>query len=342
MDITEIKKMIRTPQYDFLKTNPHLGKRIILLGLGGSHAYGTQKDTSDLDIRGCAVNSKTEILTHDSFEQFVSEKTDTTIYSFNKIIHLLSDCNPNTIEMLGLKPEQYLFVSSVGQELLDNKDLFLSKKAVQSFGGYAYSQLRRLDNKAARQIGQEQREKHILNSIKNASCDFKRKYFPVDEGYIRLYIDKSEQEQMDSEIFMDINLSHYPLRDYTGMWSEMKNIIRDYAKIGKRNQKAIEHNKLSKHMMHLVRLYLMAFDILERKEIITYREKDHDLLMEIYNGKYLDCNKQPTAGFFELVDSLQTEFEYAKENTDLPEEPDYGKIKEFMVSVNERVVRGEI
>lgn len=90
MDITEIKKMIRTPQYDFLKTNPHLGKRIILLGLGGSHAYGTQKDTSDLDIRGCAVNSKTEILTHDSFEQFVSEETDTTIYSFNKIIHLLS------------------------------------------------------------------------------------------------------------------------------------------------------------------------------------------------------------------------------------------------------------
>ncbi|MEE0691929.1 MAG: nucleotidyltransferase domain-containing protein [Lachnospiraceae bacterium] len=100
MNIAEIKKTIRTPQYDFLKTNPHFGKRIILLGLGGSHAYGTEQNTSDLDVRGCAVNSKTEILTNDSFEQFVCEETDTTIYSFNKIIRLLSDCNPNTIELL--------------------------------------------------------------------------------------------------------------------------------------------------------------------------------------------------------------------------------------------------
>ena len=29
-------------------------------------------------------------------------------------------------------------------------------------------------------------------------------------------------------------------------------------------------------MMHLVRLYLMCFDILEHGAIITYREKEHD------------------------------------------------------------------
>lgn len=342
MTIEEIKKEIQTPQYDFLKTNPHLGDKIILLGLGGSHAYGTNIKTSDLDIRGCAVNSKSEILTNENFEQFVNVDTDTTIYSFNKLIHLLSNCNPNTIEMLGLKPEHYLYLSPVGKELLDNKHLFLSKRAVQSFGGYAYSQLRRLDNKAARLVGQAEREQHILNSIKNASYDFPNKYFPMSENSIRLYIDKSEQEDYDTEIFMDINLSHYPLRDYKGMWSEMNNIVKDYSKIGKRNQHAIEHGKLSKHMMHLVRLYLMALDILERKEIVTYREKDHDFLMEIRDGKYLDENRQPTPEFFTLVDLLQTKFDYAKNNTDLPENPDYKKINEFVASVNERIVRGEI
>ena len=45
--------------------------------------------------------------------------------------------------------------------------MFLLKKAVNSFGGYANSQLRRLDNKAVRLVEQEQREKHILNSINN-------------------------------------------------------------------------------------------------------------------------------------------------------------------------------
>ena len=343
MTIEKIKAQVKLPEYDFLRTNPHLGKNIILLGLGGSHAYGTNTETSDLDIRGCALNSKSEILTNDNFEQFVNEDTDTTIYAFNKLLTLLSNVNPNTIELLGLKPEHYLYISSVGQELLDNKKLFLSKKAVHSFGGYANAQLRRLDNKAARLVGQEQMERHILNSIDNASYTFKDKFFPLSENdSVLLYLDNAVQEGFDKEIFMDIHLTHYPLRDYRGMWSEMNNIVRDYAKVGSRNSKAIEHNKLAKHMMHLIRLYLMAFDILEKGEIITYREKDHDFLMEIRNGKYLDNNRQPIPEFFEIVDEFEKRLEYAKQNTDLPDNPNYKAIKEFSISVNERIVKNEI
>lgn len=341
MTITQITEKLKSPEYDFLKTDPHLGDHIILLGLGGSYAYGTNIETSDLDIRGCAVNRKEEILTNKNFEQRCDKTTDTTIYSLNKLISLLSNCNPNTIELLGLKPEHYLYISSIGQELLDHKKMFLSKKAVQSFCGYAYSRLRRLDHKAARKTSQAEKEQHILNSIKNASYDFQEKYFSYPDDAIKLYIEKSEREELDSEIFMDICLSHYPLRDYKGMWSEMNNIVKDYAKIGKRNKNAAEHGKLSKHMMHLVRLYLMGIDLLEKEEIITYREKDHDFLMSIRDGKYLDKNDQPTKEFFEIVDDLQKRFEAAAENTKLPAQPDYKKINEFLANVNERVVKGE-
>lgn len=343
MTIDEIKSTLASQEYDFLRTNPHLGSNIILLGLGGSHAYGTNTETSDLDVRGCALNSKFDILTNENFEQFTNDDTDTTIYAFNKLISLLSNCNPNVIELLGLKPEHYIYLSPIGQELLDHRKLFLSKRAVHSFGGYANSQLRRLDNKAARLVGQAQMEQHILNSINNASYDFKNKYFPLaEDDSISLYLDKAVQEGFDKEIFMDIHLTHYPLRDYKAMWSEMSNIVRDYAKIGRRNENAIEHNKLAKHMMHLVRLYLMCFDILEHGEIVTYREKDHDFLMEIRNGKYLDNNKQPTTEFFEIVDGLEKRLEYAKHNTDLPDKPDYVGIKEFVMSVNERIIKDEV
>lgn len=343
MDINEIKSTIDSQEYDFLRTNPHLGKNLILLGLGGSHAYGTNVESSDLDVRGCALNSKSEILTNENFEQFVNEETDTTIYSFNKLITLLSNCNPNTIEILGLKPEHYLYLSPIGKELLDNKKLFLSKRAVHSFGGYATAQLRRLDNKAARLVGQAQREQHILNSINNAVYTYKEKFFPMSEDdYIRLYLADSDQENFDKEIFMDVHLTHYPLRDYKGMTSDMANILKDYAKIGSRNSKAIEHGKLAKHMMHLIRLYLMCLDILEHGEIITYREKDHDYLMEIRNGKYLDENRQPIPEFFEIVDDFEKKLEYAKDNTDLPDKPNYKAIKDFSMSVNERIVKGEV
>ena len=342
MTIEKIKAIVSSSEYDFLRVNEHLGKNIILLGLGGSHAYGTQTETSDLDVRGIALNKKCEILTNQNFEQFVNEETDTTIYAFNKMITLLSNCNPNTIELLGLKPEHYLYAHPIGQELLDNKKMFLSRKAAHSFGGYATAQLRRLDNKAARLLGQEQREHHILNSILSAKDTFPEKYFYYPEDTIKLYVDKSVQEEYDTEIFMDVNLHHYPLRDWKSMWSEMNNIVKDYSKIGKRNQRAIEHNKLGKHMMHLVRLYLMALDIFEKEEIVTYREKDLPFLMDIRNGKYLDDERQPIPEFYEIIDEFEKRLAYAKENTSLPDVPDYKKINEFVADVNERVVRGVI
>lgn len=207
MDLQQIKSLVKSDEYGFLKDNEHLGDRIIMLGLGGSHAYGTNVETSDLDVRGCALNNKEEILTNQNFEQFVDERTDTTIYAFNKLVSLLCNCNPNTVEMLGLKPEHYLYLSPIGKELLDNKQLFLSKKAAQAFGGYATAQLRRLDNKAARLVGQAQKEQHVLNSINNVMADFNERYTPYAGDAIKLYIDKSDKEDMESEIYMDVNLT---------------------------------------------------------------------------------------------------------------------------------------
>ncbi len=91
-----------------------------------------------------------DLLGMTGFEQYVDEKTDTVIYGFNKLVKLLLDCNPNTCEMLGLDEDQYLIRSSLGQELIDNSKLFLSKRAIKSFGGYADAQLRRLQNAIAR------------------------------------------------------------------------------------------------------------------------------------------------------------------------------------------------
>ena len=336
------KELLKSEEYNFLKTNEHLGSNIILLGLGGSHAYGTNIEGSDVDIRGVALNTKEEILTNKNFEQFVEESTDTTIYSFNKLINLISNCNPNTIEMLGLKEEHYLYKSDIGQELLDNKKLFLSQIAVKSFGGYAGAQLRRLDNKSARQLRQPDNEQHILKSLENAMSSFEERYTSFPHGSIKLYVDDAVNSEFEKEIFMDINLTHYPLRDYGNMWSELKEITKTYSKLGQRNSKAIEHGKLGKHMMHLVRLYLMAFDILEKEEINTYRENDLPLLMDIRNGAFLDSHNQPIEEFFLMVNTLELRLDYAKKNTSLPVKPDYKKINEFVMSVNERVVKNVI
>lgn len=342
MTINQIKEKLKSKDYDFLRTDKNLGSNIILLTIGGSYAYGTNNENSDIDIRGCALNTKMQILTNQNFEQRVDVNTDTTIYAFNKLVSLLSSVNPNTIELLGNKPEHYFYVHPIGQELLDNSHLFLSKRAIYSFGGYASQQLRRLSNKANREVSQSEREEYILKSVENSFYKIKQNYCQFPDDSIKLYADVSDREDYDTEIFMDVNLKHYPLRDYKDIWAEMNSVVKSYSKMGKRNQYAIERGKLAKHMMHLVRLYLMCFDILEREQIITYRDKDHDFLMDIRNGKYLDEENQPIETFYEMVDELEKRLKYDSMNTSLPDIPDYNKINEFVASVNERVVKGEL
>ncbi len=148
------------------------------------------------------------------------------------------ECNPNTIEILGLDEDQYLIRSALGQELLDNRSMFLSKRAIKSFGGYAGQQLRRLQNAIARDtLPQNDREKHILRSVTNALNDFNLRYTENERDRIKLYIDDSDNPEHDTEIFVDADYKHFPLRDYTDMWSTMRTVLRDYDKIGKRNKK---------------------------------------------------------------------------------------------------------
>lgn len=341
MKTEEIKKILESKDYDFIAKHKNLGNNVILLSLGGSHAYGLNNENSDIDIRGIALNSKEEILLGQDFEQIDDANTDTTIYSFNKMLELLTKMNPNTCEILGIEEQKYLKLHPIARELLDNKKMFLSKLCIHTFGGYAESQLRRMENKAARLVDQAQKETYILKSIHNAKYEFKNRYYPYNESDVELYIDKSVREDFASEIFMNINLQNYPLRDWCGMWNEMKAIVSSYNRIGKRNEKAISRDKLGKHMAHVIRLYMMCIDILEKEEIITYRTEEHDLLMSIRNGEYLDESRQPTSSFYDLLNEYEKRFEYAKKNTSLPELPDYKKINEFKMSVNERIVKNE-
>jgi len=336
----DIKAIIKQDEYKFLYNDEHLRDKLIFLVYGGSHAYGTSVETSDVDIRGAAFNSKANLIGMSSFEQLVDKETDTTIYGFNKLVILFINVNPNAIEMLGSKPEHYLMFNPVGQELIDNRKMFLSMRAANSFGGYANQQLRRLQNAVARDaLIAPEKEKHILGSVKNAMMSFNDRYSNFEEGSIKVYIGESDKSDLDMEILMDADLKGYPLRDYLSQWSEMREVIKVYDKLNNRNKKKDEPS-LNKHAMHLIRLYLMALDIFEKEEIITYRENDLELLRSIRGGKYANDDGTYQNEFFELVGEYEKRLEYAVKNTSLPNAPDYKKIEDFVMSVNEMVVTG--
>ena len=340
MTIDEIRNKINDPEYDFLRTNPHLGDNIVFLCLGGSYAYGTNVEGSDIDIRGVALNSKEEVLLGKDFEQVVDINTDTTIYSAKKMLKLLAQNNPNTIEMLGLNEDQIIYISPIWEMVLVNKDIFLSRKVINSFGGYATQQLRRLDSKSARNVGQSNIEEYIKSSLRHAEEEISTHYPPIEN--IKIYTDVAVSEDMERELFIDLSVNHYPLRSLATRLGEYNTIIRDYAKASNRNTNAIVHNKLGKHMMHLVRLYHMCFDILEKNQIITYRAEDHNELMAIRNGIYLNGDSSVKPEFYDLVDILEQRLHYDMETTTLPKDVDMEKVDELLIKINSWVLNSEV
>lgn len=338
METKIIKEKLNSKDYDFLRTTEGLKDHIILLTTGGSVAYGTDTPESDLDIRGIALNSRKELLTMRYREKpYEDEKTDTIIYTLKQITRLLSNANPNVLEILGTKEEHLFVLTKEGQLLRENADLFLSKRVIYSFGGYAASQLRRLQNAMARDEDYSQREKeqHILNTLLHQMAGFEERYRKFAKDSIKLYLDKSDKDCFEEEIFIDISLSHYPLRDLKNMVSEMNNIIRDYDKLNSRNHKKDEAH-LNKHAMHLVRLLIMGTEILEGKGINTYREHDREFLIKIRNGDFVIRRNGVSdySLFFEIVDECEKRFQYAAANTSLPDIPDEDKIDELIAAIN--------
>lgn len=122
-----------------------LRERTIYLARHGSHAYGTNIATSDEDFRGiCIAPAEYYLGALQHFEQAESKDPDLVVFELRKFVHLASQGNPNVIEVLFVDPRDILDVGPIGQHLLKNRDMFLTRRVRHTFSGYAASQLKRI------------------------------------------------------------------------------------------------------------------------------------------------------------------------------------------------------
>lgn len=240
----------------------YLESGLIMLAKYGSHAYGLARPDSDLDIRGIYIGPRNHVYGIQRREQYDKfEKDDITIYEFRKFVKLASECNPNIIELLYL--DEYIYKDKFFDILLENRDLFLSKRAAKKFLSYAQAQLIRIKN-----------HKKWIN---NPQSEFP----PRQKDFTR----KIYEEIGDKTRFVTI----FNKEEYKGAHKKWKEYW--HWKKNRNPERAILEEKYgydTKHAMHLLRLLHMMMEILVNKEVIVNRKKagDVELLLNIRMGKY--------------------------------------------------------
>ena len=123
----------------FLKDN----NLILFEGIVGSRAYGTNISTSDTDIKGVYILPIDNILGNNYIEQVNDDKNDIVYYEIRRFLELLQSNNPTLLELLSLPDDCILYKHPIFDEILNNKDKFITKGCKNSFGGMSVQQIQK-------------------------------------------------------------------------------------------------------------------------------------------------------------------------------------------------------
>lgn len=115
----------------------------LYLVIRGSHAYGTNIETSDVDYAGVFIQSMYDILGNKYIEQVNDCKNDIVIYELRRFLELLRKNNPTVLELLNTPEDCIIYKDPIFDEILNNKDKFITKICSRSFGCYAKIQIQK-------------------------------------------------------------------------------------------------------------------------------------------------------------------------------------------------------
>lgn len=117
------------------------GARPLYLVIRGSHAYGTNIETSDTDYAGVFIQSQDDILGNKYKEQINDDNNDIVIYEIRRFLELLGSNNPTVLELLNTPEDCVVYKDPIFDIVLENRDNFITKICAKSFGGYAKQQI---------------------------------------------------------------------------------------------------------------------------------------------------------------------------------------------------------
>lgn len=278
----------------------------------GSHLYGYATEKSDYDFLGfCCPNLEYILGMKNFFKHLVpTEKQleageDRSIFSALRFFQQLAKPETRTMEILFAPENKIVHCTELGQKVIDNRDIFLSKKLYRRFWGYATSEWRKVKGTALVPIKRTQTEESIIDSIRTT-------FSP----------EKAEMDEIISSLYRNRDREEVPIT----------------RKLGATRKEDIKKYGYSvKNAAHTLRLLHEGAELLETGRI-TFPLPDDliSLLIKIRTGEPSLSEIEP------LYETALMRLEKAKESSQLPDNVNLDNINELLLEISIKSIGREI
>lgn len=258
-------------------------EKIIFKTIAGSQAQGTSLPESDIDYKGIFRQTNDEILSF-GYKEYVEVSKDESYYEIKRFLELLMVANPNAIEIL-FSPSVCILEKTPEFELLfENRFHFLTKKCLNTFGGYAKTQIVKSKN-LTKKVNWELESRERKEPIDFIHCFIDGKTKPITEWLLENNIKQEDCGLTKVNNFLNsYNLYHSEGLSFNGIIGENSNELRlSSIPKGLKPKVLIAYNQ-DGYSVHCKK-YKEYINWLENRNINRYN--DNVMHQQIYDSKNL-------------------------------------------------------
>lgn len=316
-------------------------RKIVFETMVGSHLYGTNRPESDEDFCGIFLPSTADMLGMQNCpsEWSKNEKysisdrneagdVDRKYYSLQKFLKMAAEGQSLQLEMLFAPKKYWTYpqrpLHDEWSHILKNRDLFISKKSLLPFIGFAKAQA----HKALIRGSNLNLIRDMILHLKTHHPHENLGHALLDGAVVRLMYDNTRGDTpikyvttSGGQRAIEIAGRQYEFtQQIRYVIQKLKRIEKTY---GTRSETAADNTYDYKSLMHAYRLIIEAKMLLTLGEIILpLSPQECKFLLSIRNGEY-------KADFFQEIEEKLTELREFQIKSHLQESVNHGKIEEL-------------
>jgi hypothetical protein len=305
-----VLEQISRSHYDWIE----LKEKIIYESTVGSHAWGLNDETSDIDKKGIFILPFPALATiYTVPDEIKDPETDSQYWEVQKAIYQALRADANTLETLW--SPLVTKKTGLGEEFIKQKYMFVSKNIYGSFCRYAMSQFKKIQQK----LGAYKLQELVIEIIKENSLLTLDELSQLicDRGFItgKGALNKGK------ELIIDL---YHSLYDRGIIEERGFDVLKNYI-LNSPGELIHPRRYRPKNAYNLIRLLYSGINWMKEGEpLIEVKGDIKEELLLIKKGEV------PIEDTIKKAYDLAGKFEKAYEVTKLPDEPDYEKADKFL------------